>query len=248
LNPAESPSPALPSLDLRTARQLEKLRRVPIRDHVAVTKGRNAFLTQAQSLRMQEPSIRLSWYEWLGRLLRPRPGLLLRALIVVLIASGAVVAMSGLAAVTQLSLPDSPLYTLKMAFENTQIALASTAQARADLAMTFAYRRIKEIEVLDKTGVAAPSDAFVRMHRQMAYAFESAALMGDTEMQQTLQELDGQLLLQEEIVRRLKTPAPLETVEVIARQRIWVELGLVEPQGYREQLRQLGVEQLLPRK
>lgn len=248
MNPPELPSLTLPSLDLRTARHLEKLRRVPIRDHAVATKGRNAFLTQAQSLRMQEPSIRLSWYEWLGRLLKPRPGLLLRALIGVMIVSSVVIAMSGLATATQFSLPGSPLYSLKMVLENTQIALATTAQTRADLAMIYAYRRIKEIEALDNTGVAAPVDAFVRMHRQMAYAFESAALMSDAEMQQTLQEMDGQLLLQEEIVRRLKTPAPLNTSEVLERQRTWVELGLVEPQGYREQLQQLGVEQLLPRK
>ncbi len=238
--------PTQPSLDLRTARHLEKLRRVPTRDVVVVTKGRNEFLAQAQSLRMQEPSIRLSWYDGLGKLLKPRPGLLLRLLIVVLVVSGVVVAISGLAAATQYSLPGNTLYPIKTWMENAQIAFARTAQSRADLGMIYAYRRIKEIEAIDAGGAVAPADAFARMHRQMAYVFESAAQMNDTELQQTLQEVDGQLLLQQEIVRQLKSPVPAQTAELIERQRTWAQLGLVEPQGYREQLFQLGVNQLLP--
>ena len=238
-------SPTEPSLDLRAARHLEKLRRVPIRDYVTSTQGRNAFLAQAQSLRMQEPSIRLTWHEWLGKLMRPRPGLLLRALVLVLIMSGVVMGMSGLATATQFSLPGSPLYSIKMWMENSQIAFANTPQTRADLAMTFAYRRIKEIELLDSTGVVVPAETYTRMHRQMAYAFESAAQMDDAHLQALLQEADGQLLLQQEILHRLQSPAPNHATEVIERQRTWAELGLVEPAGYREQLRQLGVEQLL---
>ncbi len=234
------------SLDLRTARQLEKLRRVPTRDPIIMTKGRNEFLTQAQSLRMQERSIRLSWYDGLGRLLKPRPGLVLRLLILVLVVSGVVVAMSGLAAATQYSLPGNTLYPIKTSLENTQIAFAKNAQNRADLAMTYAYRRIKEIEAIDNGGAAVPPDTFARMHRQMAYAFESAAQMNDADLQRTLQEVDGQLLLQQEIIRRLKIAPPAQTAEVIDRQRTWAQLGLVEPRGYREQLSQLGINTLLP--
>ena len=241
--PPTQPMP--PRLDLPAARHLEKLRRVPIRDFNASSKGRNAFLAQAQSLRLQEPSIRLSWYEWMGRLLKPRPGLLLRLLVVVLVVSGVIVAMSGLATATQHSLPGNPLYGLKSSLENTQIAFANAAQQRVDLAMTYAYRRVKEIEALDSAGVAVPPEIYQRMHRQMVYAFESAAELSDPDMQKVLQELDGQLLLQEEIVRRLKTPAPDGTLALLDRQRTWAELGLVEPQGYREQLRQLGIAPLL---
>lgn len=244
---AKTPTPTAatpPTLDLRTARQLEKLRRMPSRDHAAAQHGRNAFLTEAQSLRLKEPSIRLSWYDWLGRLVRPRPGLLLRALIVIVAISGTVVATSSLATATQYSLPNQWLYPLKQWMENGQLAFARTPQDRSDLALTFAFRRIKEIELLNEQGLAVPESVLARMHHEIAFALEAASHMDDAAMQQALQDTDGQLLLQEEVLRQANPPVSLDTLDLIERQRLWVELGLLEPQGFREQIRTLGTSPL----
>ena len=58
--------------------------------------------------------------------------------IVTVAASGAIVA-------TASSLPDEPLYPVKLAMENAQLAIAPNDQARADLELQFAAKRVAEV-------------------------------------------------------------------------------------------------------
>jgi hypothetical protein len=50
------------------------------------------------------------------------------------------------------SLPDEPLYPVKLTLENAQLALASTDEARADLELRFASKRVAEVQSAAEQG------------------------------------------------------------------------------------------------
>jgi hypothetical protein len=119
-----------PPMDVNGA--LESLRATPSRDPARVAAGRAAMLAQAQTAHRRQ---RVALFS--ARLRRWRA----------LFAVGAALLTGGAGAVyaSQESLPDSPLYAIKLVSEDVRLALAPGADEQRALLQSFAERRRTEL-------------------------------------------------------------------------------------------------------
>jgi hypothetical protein len=67
----------------------------------------------------------------------------------------AMLATGGTIVASASSLPEEPLFPVKLAVENAQLALAPTNEARADLELSFAARRVAEVQSAAQQGKPA---------------------------------------------------------------------------------------------
>jgi Domain of unknown function (DUF5667) len=141
------------------------------------------------------------------------------------------------------SLPDEPLYALKLWSEETRLSLADPQQEWL-LAMEFAERRAAEIRRLVENDQVPPEALQVRLRQQVEQAIRLAVGRPDEEARAALEQVRQRLHYQSQLMNELQAGRgpQAEAALVRARQTLqerqrWVESGIQEPNWLREQFR-----------
>ncbi len=141
--------------------------------------------------------------------------------------AAALLLLGGTAVASASSLPEEPLYPLKLAVEGLQLAMAPSPQVRAELEMRFATRRLEEVETATRQGkVEAVQRGLTLYEERLESVLKRAELTSapaDGELGQRLQQsLDRQQEVLSEVynlVPEQAQPSILHAMEVSKRGR-----------------------------
>ncbi len=228
-------------INRKLKKQLKNLGEVPARDLQQSHIGKEKFLSQAKSIQPRRIPARGS---------KTRVGAPLRKSWVPRLAAFLAVALFALSSIggtvyaAQGSLPDDLLYPLKTLTEDIQIGLESDPEERLDLYVSFANRRLEEIEAQVLAGEKISPNALARLEKLSKKMLQQAAQVGEQSLENALRQVQGAFELQNQLMTKLQkqVPGPGEQGLVKAQEKInsrlqLVENGLLEPQGFQEQMR-----------
>lgn len=149
--------------------------------------------------------------------------------------------MGGTVALAENSLPDTPLYGMKMAMEQVQLNLSTDPEQTAAKHLVFARNRIQEIKRLAQADEVSGEGTRLRLEEHLNTALQLATQLGDEEMLGILNE--AHLMIQEQTRELTQTQARLtapvqepvqQTVRILNRVREQVEAGLSDPEAFRQ--------------
>jgi len=154
--------------------------------------------------------------------------------------------VGGTVAAAQSSLPDSPLYSIKLAVEDARMNLARDPSQQATLAMTFASERAREMERLAIAHRPISTLVALRLQDQLDAALSAAARAPEPEMLRLLDQVRSMAQIQERALAQAQLDAPREAstqdalrqaehAVTLAQQR--AEAGLADPDAFRHQYR-----------
>jgi len=142
------------------------------------------------------------------------------------------------------SLPTDPLYAVKLITEDVRFALTSDEQAQIDFQMELAAVRVQEMTRLTEQGRSIPGDVPLRLQMHLELAVQTTARFEEPQMQTALQQIRAAIQTQAQIMTQLRVAASdnagqqLRLAErALARAREMCDLGLSEPQLFRERIR-----------
>lgn len=221
---------------------IEKLLPVPERTPRTVEDGRARFLAEA---RLLQPAIsskaerrHIEWKTIFSRKVQPRMAIISTLLVIFTLLFGGTGATVYAA---QGSLPDQPLYAVKLASEDVRAGLAPNNQTRQDLMMNFADRRMQEAFQLATQGKAIPQKVWDRMDNQLDSALHAAAGPDDEHMRQQLVQIQVRIITDLAILTKLSNDSRY-TGDVVQAQRTLlddfqlVSLGLMDPSAFRQHM------------
>ena len=197
---------------------------------------------QQQSAAAQPPRRFLAWV-W-PRQRAGQPALwpaLARAAIVAVLALGIV---GGTVAAAQSSLPDSPLYRVKLAIENTRLELAQDPARQTTLAMSLASVRIREMERLAIADRPISTEVTARLQTHLDAALDAARQAPEPEMARLLEQVRTMAREQQRALVQAQVSAPrgasshaaLSLAEqAVTRTQQRAEAGLANPDAFRYQ-------------
>lgn len=142
---------------------------------------------------------------WATARLAPRARPFAAALALAFLVAG----IGGTLGVTASAAPGEPLYSTKLAVENVQIAVAPTESQRTQLHLTFANRRLDELEVEAQSGDYDAVDELAQLYHEQLKAAVSANSGSEPESEH-LREHAGRAA---EIVQRVVGTAPAPAAE-----------------------------------
>ncbi len=179
----------------RVVALIQKLLPIPERRPRAMEDGMERFLAEAASLEpiVSAPSERRH-SEWKSIFSRKAPlkmstiATLLAIFTMLFGGTGATVYAA------QGSLPDQPLYGVKLATENVRAGLTSNSQSRIGLMLGFAHLRLQEALQLAAQGKAVPASVWQRMTGQYDDALRVAAGLDDAQLRQELLQMQARLI------------------------------------------------------
>ena len=170
---------------------------------------------------------------------------LARVAVVIILVLGLI---SGTAAAAQASLPDSPLYGLKLSLEDARLSLVRDPAQRMTLALTFAAERSREMERLAESNRPIQAQVALRLQSQLDMALQSAAATDGPNMQRLLEQVCATTGAQARMLAQAQLNAPQGAQDALrqaeqamtqAQQR--AEQGLADPNAFRNRFRhQLG--------
>jgi hypothetical protein len=147
------------------------------------------------------------------------------------------------AAATQ-SLPDSPLYPLKLAVEQVQVDLLADPEEIASRYLVMAENRSQEILHQAQQGRPVQDATILRLQDHFSTALQYTARLGEAEMASILtrtQQMIHQQLQEMEQTRfqlKLHQQDPLaEPLRILQQTQARVQAGLEDPVAFREQAR-----------
>ena len=211
----------------------QDVQRPPERAHAA----KERFLGQARSLSVPVSKVSVQRHKvwnvipiplWRRKELNPMFSVLATILVVaslVLGGGGATLAAA------QTSLPDQPLYGLKLASENARLSLAQgDPLQQAELSSQFALRRLEEVQAMLQQGQAPSEPLLERARQQLEQALQRSAGLPDEQANLQLERLRTRL--QEMLQSRLQlpktaSPTAQQALERV-RQMIQARLRLLE--------------------
>ena len=220
--------------------QLNNLQDVPARDLQQSHIGKEKFLSEAKNIQPRRTPARTSKTR-VGAPLRkswvPRLATILTVVLFALTSIG------GTVYAAQSSMPDDLLYPVKTLTEDIQVRLESDPEQRLDLYASFANRRLDEIEAQFLAGEEVSPKALARLEKLSKKMLQQAAQVGEQGLENALRQVQGALELQNQLMTKLQkqTPGPGEQGLVQAQEMInsrlqLVENGILEPQGFQEQM------------
>ncbi|MCK4490805.1 MAG: hypothetical protein KAU23_11115, partial [Anaerolineales bacterium] len=116
-------------------------------------------------------------------------------------------------------------------------------EERLDLYVSFANRRLEEIEAQVLAGEKISPKAMARLEKLSKMMLQQAAQVGEQGLENALRQVQGAFVLQNQLITKLQKqiPGPGEQSLVKAQEKInsrlqLVENGLLEPQGFQEQM------------
>ncbi|MGQ9494427.1 MAG: DUF5667 domain-containing protein [Anaerolineae bacterium] len=216
---------------------LLQLRQMPIPAPQAKAANRARFLGEAVRLkeehRIQPTWLRLPLPERIGRGIL---GALLALLLVLTIGLG-------VTNVAASSLPDSSLYPLKLAIEDTRLAFAFSQPTRAQLYLHFANERTKEIVSLAVAGRPVHESVVTRMAEEWQGAVRAASASGAPQAPELLQRVIETSAEQKELLRQASAQAAPEEQALFAQAMAVTEEASRQAQ---EALRSLVTPEVAP--
>ncbi|MCL4263458.1 MAG: hypothetical protein KJ069_09590, partial [Anaerolineae bacterium] len=239
---------------LLAATSLQTLRPVTLPPTEAQAAGRAAFLAQVEQLPRlavsPSPVVRLK--EWVtnrltqfsGQIWPPKETkrmntLLLRVTLMIVLLLGTA---GGTAVLSADSLPDSFLYPVKLAVEDTRLGLATDPAAEAALNLALAETRLQEIVAMSQAGKVLDEVVINRLENHFDAALQLAAQMPDEAMIGFLVQTRDRIRTQENDLAQAQEhvsgagEASLEQANgLLNRLRLQIENGLQEPQLFRRQ-------------
>ncbi len=234
-------------------KKLAALHQVSPRSPEKAVIGRAEFLKEAQSIArtVSKPEERRP-NRWMGALQslfvnsRKEHSPMVSPLAMILIVMSLLFGGSGLTvAGAQSSLPDQPLYGLKLLSEEARLILTSSAETKLQLQLEFADRRSSEIQNLIEGGLL-PSD--LTQNRYQAHVEQTLQLASDMPEEQAIQAMEQirlRLRHQQQAFLNLNPNTNPQCGAVVARIRQmlqqhlqWVEEGLADPVRLRARMRQ----------
>ncbi|PKO14461.1 MAG: hypothetical protein CVU39_14500 [Chloroflexi bacterium HGW-Chloroflexi-10] len=147
-------------------------------------------------------------------------------------------------AASQGSLPDQPLYGVKLISEDVRLGFSSNPESEYQLALKYSDRRAAEIQKMLIAGGTLPEAVQNRYENQVEQAFQYAMNLPDDQAAQALEQIRTRLQTQEQTFLQLRTNGSataelvmLRTQQMLQDRLHWVETGLLDPAQLREQLR-----------
>jgi hypothetical protein len=234
------------STDLQVVQQLEKLRYVPPRDEQRAKSGRAAFLQEARDLSqaVSAPSEMrpIGWKQKLLTMLSTRKerSPMFTTLTTLILALTLIFGGGGITlASAQNSLPDQPLYNLKLWSEEVRFNLAADPQAAWQLAQSFADRRAAETRTMLAAGQSPSLVVQDRYQSQVEQAIRLAAGLPGDQALAALEQTRQQLRLQEQALSQLQMQndpqkqAIRERIQLMLKERLnWVDAGIERQQQH----------------
>ena len=228
-------------INSKLKKQLKSLQDIPVRDLQQSHIGKEKFLSLAKNIQPRRNPARSSK----SRVGMPlRKSLLPRLAAILAVTVFALTSIGGTVYAAQGSLPDDLLYPVKTLTEDIQVRLESDPEQRLDLYTSFANRRLEEIEAQVLAGEEVSPKALARLEKLSGKMLQQAAQMGENGLENALRQVQQALELQNQLMIKLQKqiPGPGEQGLVQAQEKInsrlqLVENGLLEPQGFQEQMR-----------
>ena len=230
------------------------LRPIPARNPRVAALGKENFLAQARSTSLpvsKSTDVRhTGWIYSIRQLIRNKeysPMYVTLTSIVVFLSlmlggTGATVYAA------QDSLPNQLLYGVKTFSEDLATSLSLRNHQRMQLELEYANRRVAEMTSLALRGINPPEPTLVRLEMHLDRVIELVASAGEGDMIKALLQVRARL---EQQIRSLNGapqvgPVMTQAMEAIQTRLHWVELGLGEPNAFREQVRVRNQFQQLP--
>ncbi len=193
------------------ARGLEALRQVPPPQPERWAAQRQAFLDQARQLRAESvtsvPPVRhkqqkspTRWWQTLFVKEAHPMVTLVKLMVIFSLMFGA---SAGTVGAAQSSLPGDALYPVKLALEQSQVAMTSQPEAKLERLLTMAQTRLQEAQALNEAGKEIPEVVAQRyqLHLQQAEALIAAA--DETQRDQLRTRLETRLQEHQEAMIQL---------------------------------------------
>jgi len=219
---------------------VSKLRAAPERSQHAAVVGRSKFLTEAQTYPLPlSPSPNGRHKDWktvFSRKMQPRIAIIpILIVIFLLIFMGTGVTVFA----AQSSMPDQPLYGLKLASEDVRTSLPASNSARLDLALDFADLRLQELLQLAAEGKPIPETVLLRMANHLDLALLTAAGLDDQQLALQLLTIQSRMQLALEKLAQLegnsRYSSAVERVRTALLSRLQlVTIGLNDPAVFRQ--------------
>ena len=223
-------------------KQLDSLQEVPSRGLQDSHAGRERFLTQAKTHKpyqapIQKPSKRRKSGQrrsWLPRL---------AAIFAVLLV--ALSSLGGTIYAAQASGPNDLLYGVKTLTEEIQVNLETDPNDKLDLYVSFAGRRLQEIQTQVAAGEEISEKALGLLEKHTQKMLEQAAKLDEVGIDNALRQIEENLQKQNQMMAELGKEHPqggppglLNAQEKIRERMELVENGIKEPQGFKDKVRE----------
>ena len=218
--------------DPKVEQLLQSLQPVPERSPQAAADGRARFLSQAAA----QPARKMAalpvsasqerrhsgWFDKLFRKELPKMSVLATVMLIVALVFGG---SGAVYAAAQDTLPDQPLYGLKVAGEDLQLKLTANEQNRLELALKFSQRRVGEMEKMANAGKEIPASVQARWQQQVQECVQLAYnLPEESARTRAMLQIHEQLQTQAQLMNQTADVPLMEQ----ARQMIQQELRQVE--------------------
>ncbi len=230
------------NLNPQLKKQLESLQDVPERDLQYSHASRENYLTQIKSLKprpaVQNKPARQPMANG-RRTLVSRFAAVAAVLLVVLSSLG------GTVYAAQASGPDDLLYGVKTLTEEIQVILETDPEDKLDLYVSFANRRLQEIQAQVATGEPVSEKALALLDKHTQKMLEQAAKLDDKGFDNALSQIEENLQKQNQMMAEMGkehpqggAPGLLKAQEKIRERLELVENGKNEPQGFKDKVKE----------
>lgn len=206
---------------LRVARAVRETPQ-PVPSPAAKAVGRQRLLVAAARKRQQREAARrgmrryldelAAFLNWVGQSSQPmrRAAVWAVAVLMMMVVTG-----MGVTQAAARSLPDTPLYPIKLASERIQLALASSPAERARLHITFGERRLKEAQALAQSGRPL-NTALAEMVQQNKKVFGALTQVPEEERGPLLEDLIALTRSERQALSQIKASLPISDQAAIA--------------------------------
>lgn len=175
---------------------------------------------------------------WLSAVWRMPQGALRIARVAAVLAL-AVVGLAGLNQVAEASMPDSPLYPLKLGIEDARLSLTFDPREQAQLAMAFVVERADELERLANSGSQVPAAVEQQLVKELSVALSSAARVDVQETSPVLMQLSQLAETQRLRLAQLAEnsvsadrDALRSAEQALVHARMQAQAGMDDPEGF----------------
>jgi hypothetical protein len=238
-------------LDSQLIEKISILRNIPGREPDTAMKGRLAFLQEVQHLSpapVSEPAPRrhIGWKQKIQSIFvhsRKERSPLFTAIATFLVITTLVLGGGGVTvAAAQSSLPEQPLYDVKLWSEDLRMSLTNDPTLEEQLSQEFLDERFEEVVTLIEDGAIPSEPVLIELQNQMEESIRLALNLPADQAVQALLEIKTRLETQEQTMLKLQAENPstasaamLQTREMIQNRIQLLDGDLLEPLQLREQ-------------
>jgi len=235
--------------------RLDILKDVPPRDAQRAAESRAVYLERARQLAetvsgspKRRPLTKGMWIPLIFWKRKERSLMVNPILALVLVLSLVFGGGGATVAAAQSSLPDQPLYGLKLWSEDARLSFTNQPENGWQVALQFAERRIAEIRAMIEAGKQPDEALQTRYEAQLEQALRYAQNLPDEQALRALEQIRQRLRLQEEQMSQLPAnqAVVVQTRKMIQQRLEWVENGLQEPQQFRQRMQQRQLPNEVP--